>query len=80
MFQRGGQSGDNYTNFVRPQLDQRHLNQQFGRDISGMERSAIMQGSAIQQLNRDSRTLQGVATPQYYQNFGPYYQGPGMGR
>lgn len=69
---------DNYTSLVRPELDQRRVNQQYGRDIRGLEQSTRAQGSSLQQLNRDTRSLQGVGTPQFYQNYGNYYQGYGQ--
>jgi hypothetical protein len=65
---------DNYSTLVRPQLDQRNMNQQFNRDI-GANRSAIMQGSMLQQSNNASRTPEGVGTPQFYMNYGSYYPG-----
>lgn len=77
---------DNYTTLVRPALDQRSQNQRFNDDIYGLERSARIQNSALQQLNRGARTrtLQSVATPQFYlqttggmpqnyMNYGNYY-------
>lgn len=69
---------DNYTSLVRPELEQRNVNQQYGRDIRGLERDTRMQGSSLQQLNKETRTLQGVGTPQFYQNYGNYYQGYGQ--
>lgn len=68
---------DNYTSLVRPELEQRNVNQQYGRDIRGLERDTRRQGSSLQQLNKDTRTLQGVSTPQF-QNYGNYYQGYGQ--
>lgn len=65
---------DNYTTLVRPQLDQRYLNNQFGRDISGLERS--IQGITAPQFNQPVRRApQSVATPQYYMSFGQSYLG-----
>ncbi len=69
---------DNYTTLVRPELEQRFLNRQLGNDIRGLQNSTRTQGMNLQQLNKDSRTLQGVGTPQYYQNYGNYYQGYGQ--
>jgi hypothetical protein len=69
---------DNYTTLVRPELEQRYLNQQFKSDIGGLERSTRMQGMNLQQMNQEARTLQGVGTPQYYMNYGNYYQGYGQ--
>jgi hypothetical protein len=63
---------------VRPQIEQRFLNQQFGRDIRGLENNSRTQGVNLQQLYRTNQTLQGVATPQYYMNTGNYYPGAGQ--
>lgn len=71
---------DNYTTLVRPQLDQRYLNQQFGQDIGGLERNARMQGYNLMQQNQQQRSLQGVGTPQFYMNYGNYYQYQGYGQ
>ena len=46
---------DNYSTLVRPQMEQRFLNQQFGHDIHGLERYRRIQSSALKQLNRDTR-------------------------
>ena len=80
LFQRNGQGLDNYSSFVRPQLDQRYMNQQFNRDIYGLERNTRVQQSALQQLNQQNRSLQGVATPQFYMNYQNFYQGQGFGQ
>jgi len=78
LFRNGTDNGtvDNYTTLVRPQLDQRYLNQQYGRDIRGLQTDARLQGSSIQQINQ-SRQLQGISTPQFYMNYGSYYSFPG---
>jgi hypothetical protein len=70
---------DNYTSMVRPQLDQRSMNQQFNLDIYGLERNARLQQAAMRQMNRNvnPRAAEGVGTPQFYGNFGNYY--PGLG-
>jgi hypothetical protein len=73
---------DNYTTLVRPQLQQQRMNQQFGTDLFGLRRETGIQQLSLQQMQRTSRTLQGVATPQFYMNYGSYYQGygsPGYG-
>ncbi len=64
---------DNYSTLVKPQLDQMNLNSQFGRDIHGLNANTQMQGLTIRQLQ--SRTLQGVSTPQFM-NYGSYFQNP----
>jgi hypothetical protein len=80
LFQRGGQGIDNYASFVRPQVEQRFLNQQFNRDIYGLERNTRGQQSMLQQLNQQTRALQNVATPQFYMNYQNFYQGQGYGQ
>jgi hypothetical protein len=78
LFRRdNGGTVDNYTSLVRPDLEQRSLNQTFTRDIRGLQSNTMQQGSALQQLN--NRTLQGVSTPQFYMNMGNYYPGQGQG-
>ena len=68
---------DNYSTFVRPQLEQRNLNQQVGRDLRGLQRNTRAQNSTLQQMERDSRNFQGVTTPQFmnYGNFFPSSSG-----
>ena len=75
LFRLGGDTIDNYTSLVRPQIEQRFLNQQFNREIRGLEGNTRMQRVDLQQLYRANQTLQGVATPQFYMNYGNYYQG-----
>jgi len=83
LFRRDNAGGvvDNYNTLVRPQLEQRQVNQQFGIDLYGLERNARIQQAALQRLDRNvtQRTLQGVSTPQYYQRYGNYYQNYGYG-
>jgi hypothetical protein len=69
---------DNYTTLVRPQLEQRFMNQQFDRDISGLERNNRTQMIDLQQLQRSNQTLQSVGTQQFYMNYGSYYPGYGQ--
>jgi Tfp pilus assembly protein FimV len=77
LFRSGNANGtiDNYTTLVRPELDQRRANQRFGADIHGLENSTHVQGLSIQQLNRETRNLQGVNATQYFMNYGDYYPG-----
>lgn len=66
---------DNYTSLVRPELEQRYMNQQVNRDLVGLERNTRMQQMQMQMLNQQrQRSLQGVGTPQFYMNYGGYYQ------
>ena len=60
---------DNYTTLVRPQLDQRIQNQQFNRDINGLDRNTNGSADMLQQPNH-SRRPQGMSTPQFYMNTG----------
>lgn len=64
---------DNYTTLVRPALEQQAANQRFNMDIYGLERRARIQQHSLQQMQQQERTLQSVATPQYYMNYGGYY-------
>jgi hypothetical protein len=67
---------DNYSTFVRPQLAQRSLNQQYNMDLWGLQRIQRIQNDALQQLGRNySNAPQYIGTPQFYQNYGNYYQG-----
>jgi hypothetical protein len=73
LFRGGGEGVDNYNTLVRPQLDQRQLNQRYGQDIYGLERQARIQQAMSQRA--PARPLQSVGTPQYFMNYGNYYQG-----
>lgn len=70
LFRVGGETIDNYTSLVRPQLDQRFMNQKFNRDINTLERTSTMQRVDLNKLYRSNQTLQGVATPQFYMQGG----------
>ncbi len=78
LFRIGGETIDNYTSLVRPQIEQRFLNQQFNRDIRTLNNTSQTQRVDLQQLYRTNQSLQGVATPQYYMNYGSYYPGSGQ--
>jgi hypothetical protein len=78
LFRVQGDTLDNYTSLVRPQIDQRFFNRQLNQDIRTLQNSARTQGVDLRQLYRSNESLQGVATPQYYQNYGNYYQGYGQ--
>ena len=69
---------DNYTTLVRPALEQQAANQRFNIDIYGLERNARIQQHSLHQMQSTERVLQGVATPQYYMNYGGYYGGYGQ--
>jgi hypothetical protein len=78
LFRIQGDTLDNYSSLVRPQVEQRFFNRQLGQDLRSLQNNARTQGVDLQQLYRANQTLQGVATPQYYQNTGNYYQGYGQ--
>lgn len=76
LFRTGNANGaiDNYSTLVRPELEQRRANQEFGSDIHGLENSNRVQGLNIRQLNRETQGLQGVNATQYFMNYGDYYK------
>lgn len=78
LFRTQGDLLDNYTSLVRPAIEQRFLNQQFNRDLRGLENNSRTQGVNLQQLYRSNQTLQGVETPQFYMNYQSYYPGSGQ--
>jgi hypothetical protein len=69
---------DNYTNLVRPRLDQQNLNRQVTNDVRGLEMSTQAQGQTIQQLDQSNRGAGRTNVGDYYMNFRQYY--PGYGR
>ncbi len=66
---------DNYYTLVKPLVDQRTKNTRFNTQIRGLQNTSRHQGAAIHTLDRETRTLQGISTPQYYQNYRDYYPG-----
>jgi hypothetical protein len=58
-------------------LNQKYPNQQNGLDIRGLQSDTRLQNQA---LTNQSRQLQGVSSPQFYMNYGGYYNFPGSGR
>jgi hypothetical protein len=75
LYRSGTNNGtiDNYSTLVRPELDQRRMNQQFGNDIRGLENRAQVQGFRLYQLNRDSQNLQGIKYQHFFMNYGDFY-------
>jgi len=69
---------NNYYSLVKPLVDQQNANAMFGGQIRGLQNSNYLQGTAIQQIGRETQALQGIATPQYFMNYQEYY--PGFGR
>ena len=66
---------DNYTTLVRPFVQQRNMNTQVGQQIRGLQNTAVQQNQAIGTLGRETQRLQGVSSPQYYQQYGDFYPG-----
>ncbi len=73
LFRNGGGGVDNYSTLVRPELEQRRANQQFGADIHGLQGSTQVQGMAIRRIGQEQQNLQGVGAQQYFMNYGDYY-------
>jgi hypothetical protein len=62
---------DNYNTLVKPELEQRRLNQQFNRDIGGLERNTNQQLLDLRRRYEATHrqpvdNSQGVGTPQFY--------------
>jgi hypothetical protein len=79
LFRSGTNGGtiDNYTTLVRPELEQRRMNQQFGADIHGLENSSRVQGLNILRLDRDTQNVRGINATQYFMNYGDFYPNAG---
>ena len=75
MYRTGATEATNYFTLVRPALQQRQANVRFGGQIRGLQGAARQQGSAIQMLNRDTRSLQGRPSLDYYRNYNSFYPG-----
>ena len=67
-------SADNYNTLVRPRLKQQNMNRQIGTAVRGLQGATRQHGAAIQNIGRQT----GLASPQYYMNYGGYY--PSMGK
>jgi hypothetical protein len=74
LYRPGGATTDNYTSLVRPELQQRALNQRVTGDIGSLQTTTQRQG---QQINQDQQILQGTVNPNTIINY-QYY--PGMGQ
>ena len=61
---------DNYSTLVRPFVEQRYTNQRVGGQIRGLQHNSRTQSSSIKRIGQ---TAEGVATPQFYQNFKGFY-------
>ena len=77
------QAGEEFSNVntyytqVKPFVDQRFKNTQFGGQISKLKNASRFTSTALRYLGRESRTLQGTALPQYHMNYQGYF--PGFG-
>jgi len=66
---------DNYNTLVRPLIEQRRANRNLGGQIHRLQSASRAQSSAINNLNRTSNVMQGVSSPQYYQNYHDFFPG-----
>jgi hypothetical protein len=75
LYRNGTNNGtiDNYSTLVRPELEQRRMNQQFNSDIRGLENRSQVQGFHLNQLNRDTQNLQGIKYQHFFMNYGDFY-------
>ena len=77
---QAGEEFDNVNTYytqVKPFVDQRFKNTQFGGQISRLKNASRFTSTALQYLGRETRTLQGTALPQYHMNYQGYF--PGFG-
>jgi hypothetical protein len=79
LFRGGNNNGtiDNYTTLVKPELNQRSANQQFGSDIHSLDNRTNVQGLSIRKLDTQTQSLQGVNSSQYFMNSSPYFMNYG---
>jgi len=68
---------DNYYTLVKPRLDQQRENMRFGGEIGSLQQRSYNQGTAIQQLGRQTDYLQHGATTPQFMNSGSYFGRPG---
>jgi hypothetical protein len=70
-----GQTGgvDNYTTLVRPELEQRALNQQLNGRIGGVQGTVQRQGAGLQ----ETQIKEGLVNPNYFINYQGYFPGSG---
>lgn len=72
-----GSGINNYYNYVKPALNQEQDNLRLSTGLRGLEKLNREIGTNVQDLDRETQSLRGSTTPQYYQNYGGYY--PGFG-
>ena len=75
LFRRGDAFGtvDNYYTLVRPFVEQQYTNARVGGDIHRLQRASRVQSTAIDRLGRQAEAVEGIATPQFYQNFQGFF-------
>jgi hypothetical protein len=57
---------DNYSQFVKPQLERQRASQQVGSQIRQLQTN-------VRALNTETQSLRGVRIPQYFMDYGGYY-------
>jgi hypothetical protein len=76
MFRGGGvEASGNYNSYVKPRLNQGQKNSMVGGQIRSLQSSSRYQGSALQSLGSQTRTLQGRGTHSYFMNRQGYFGG-----
>ncbi|MBN2577450.1 MAG: hypothetical protein JXB10_00470 [Pirellulales bacterium] len=75
LYSPGSIGADNYTTWVRPELQQQQANRAFGNEISSLQSSTHVQGLSLRRLGQETNSLRGVHATQYFMNYGDYYQG-----
>jgi hypothetical protein len=80
LYRSGTNNGtqDNYTQLVRPELDQQNTNQHFAAQINTNASKLQQQQSALQRNGQEVPVGPGLVNPQYFINYGSYYKFPQM--
>jgi hypothetical protein len=79
LFRTGSNGADNYATLVRPELEQRTLNQHFSGQIGNLRSNVWRQGGNLNQLNQDVQIERGLVNPNYFINYYQYYPQAGGG-
>jgi len=75
LFRRGDafNTVDNYYTLVQPFVEQQYTNTRVGGEINRLQRASRVQSTAIDRLGRQTEAVEGIATPQFYQNFQGFF-------
>jgi hypothetical protein len=72
LYRGSSESYNNYTELVRPAVDQQRQNQSFGGQIRGLQSSSRLQSMGLQRLGK-AAGQRGTNAPEFYMNYGTYY-------